>query len=122
MADLPPHHMFNLRSHIQRGDAAPWWKQGAHKFAFDPEAGLYIAMIFYGTAGDQIGEAALCAAEEGARGLQGKARVFAVGADPLDWRVRYVSGRFPSLRFLADWDNEMNHAYGVGQGRVWIVL
>lgn len=122
MADAGSHEAYNLGAHIQRGDMAPWWKQGIHKFAFDPAAGRYIALIFFGTTADPIGEAVLHAAEENARNLEGKACFFAVGADSLDWQMRVVRGRFPALFFLPDLDNEVNRAYGIGPGRVWLVL
>ena len=62
-----PNQAFILPGHIQRGDPAPWWKQGLHRFAFDPAAGRYIVLSFYGTARDAVGQMALDALDSNRR-------------------------------------------------------
>ena len=72
MADsAEPHQAFVLKGHIQRGDPAPWWRQGRHRFAFDPAGGRYIVLCFYGTARDAMGQAALRALD-GNRRFEGR--------------------------------------------------
>jgi predicted 2-oxoglutarate/Fe(II)-dependent dioxygenase YbiX/peroxiredoxin len=114
---------FRLKASIQRGDPAPWWNQGSYKFAFDPVGGRYIVLSFYGSARDAVGQAALCALHDHRRFVdEGKASFFCVASDPKDKAELNIDKSFPSLQFIWDTDATVNRAYGIGAGRVWIVL
>ncbi|HEY2616463.1 MAG TPA: 2OG-Fe(II) oxygenase [Acetobacteraceae bacterium] len=117
------HRDFALQPHIQRGDMAPWWNQGPHRFVFDQFAGRYIVLSFYRGAGDTVGSAALHALDE-LRDLvaNDKAWLFGVSLDSDDHTVRHVDAVFPSVEFLWDPDGTVYRAYGIGPGRIWIVL
>ncbi len=117
------HQRFALKAHIQRGDFAPWWNQGRHKFAFDAVGGRYIVLDFCQTAGDSLGQEALRALE-GRRHFveQGKAAFFCISCDPRDQAELALDQKFPSVRFLWDFDATVSRAYGIGRGRLWIVL
>ena len=116
------HQPFDLPSYIQRGDVAPWWRQGRYKFAFDRAAGRYIVLGFYGTARDAIGQAALRAVRE-SRHLTdtGKVSFFCVSSDPVDATESGVATSFAGLDFMWDTDGTVRRAYGVNS-RMWIVL
>ena len=114
---------FALKGHIQRGDAAPWWNQGHYKFVFDPVGGRYIVMSFYGSSRDAVGQAALCAIRDHWHLVDDeKVSFFCVCSDPKDKTELKVDKFFPKLQFLWDIDATVNRAYGIGSGRVWIVL
>jgi predicted 2-oxoglutarate/Fe(II)-dependent dioxygenase YbiX len=114
---------FTLRANIQRGDSAPWWNQGRYKFAFDPVGGRYIVLGFYGSARDAVGLAALRALDDTQRFVhEQKASFFCVTSEPRDKTELNVDKIFPTLQFVWDIDATVNRAYGIGSGRVWIVL
>jgi predicted 2-oxoglutarate/Fe(II)-dependent dioxygenase YbiX len=123
MADsAEPHQAFVLKGHIQRGDPAPWWRQGRHRFAFDPAGGRYIVLCFYGTARDAMGQAALRALDGNRRFVEdGTASFFGVSADPADKTALQVDAQYPALQFLWDLDATVHRAYGIAS-RAWIVL
>ena len=113
---------FALKGHIQRGDAAPWWNQGLHQFAFDTAPGRYIVLCFYGNASDALGQTALRALQDNCRFADdGKAAFFCVGMDPKDKTERDVENAFPALRFLWDAGAAVHRAYGIA-ARIWIIL
>jgi peroxiredoxin len=114
---------FRLTANIQRGDPAPWWNQGRYKFAFDPVGGRYIVLSFYGSAREAIGYSALRALLEHRRFIdENKASFFCVSADPKDKTELNIDRSFPTLQFIWDIDATVSRAYGIGSGRVWIVL
>jgi predicted 2-oxoglutarate/Fe(II)-dependent dioxygenase YbiX len=116
------HDAFVLKGHIQAGDAAPWWKQGRHRFIFDEVGGQYIVISFYGTGRDAIGNAALRALQDSRRFIdEGKASFFCVCKDPRDKTELALDEKFPALRFVWDVDGTMHNAYGIG-ARIWVVL
>jgi len=109
-------HPFQLAGHIQRGDMAPWWNQGAHRFLFDPLVGRYIVLAFQGVRGDSPGEAR----RQALRGLarfdaMDHAFLLGVSCDP----KAHIGD---ALRPVFDADAAMHGAYGIGAGRAWIVL
>jgi predicted 2-oxoglutarate/Fe(II)-dependent dioxygenase YbiX len=123
MADsADPNQSFVLPGHIQRGDPAPWWRQGRYRFAFDSAAGRYIVLSFYGTARDAVGQAALSVLDNNRRFIDdGTASFICVCADPRDKTELDVDTRYPALQFLWDHDATVHRAYGMAS-RAWIVL
>jgi predicted 2-oxoglutarate/Fe(II)-dependent dioxygenase YbiX len=116
------HAAFALPGHIQRGDPAPWWRQGQNAFAFDPAAGRYIVLCFYGSAGDAVGQAALGLLRDTPQFVaQQKAAYFCICHDRRDRSRHGVEAQFPALQFLWDFDATMHEAYGAA-ARMWIVL
>ena len=115
---------FRLGRHIQRGDPAPWWNQGHHKFVFDAIGGRYIVMSFCGSAGDEVGQAALRAVHDHCRRFidDEKVSFFCVCSNPSDKATLNIDKALPALQFLWDIDLTLNRAYGIGSRRVWIVL
>jgi predicted 2-oxoglutarate/Fe(II)-dependent dioxygenase YbiX len=117
------HTPFALSGHIQRGDMAPWWNQGPHRFIFDPFAGGYIVLGFFGTVGDAIAQCSLRALDELLRFVDDKkACFFCVSSDREGQTEPKLSKTFSSIHFVWDTDATMNRAYGIGSGRLWIVL
>jgi predicted 2-oxoglutarate/Fe(II)-dependent dioxygenase YbiX/peroxiredoxin len=117
------HHAFALKGHIQRGDIAPWWNQGRYRFVFDSIGGRYVVLSFYQSARDAVGQAALRALDDHRCFIEEqKAAFFCVSADPSDQSVSKLDRNFSALRFLWDFDGTVNRAYGIGAGRLWIVL
>ena len=114
---------FQLPAHIQRGDMAPWWNHGRHKFLFDSLSGRYIVLAFYRTASDTVGEQALRGLQQLHRFVDADKAVFlGVSLDPTDHTARGVQGSFPAVRFILDDGATMHRAYGIGAGRMWIIL
>lgn len=123
MSTTEQQQTFALKSHIQRGDAAPWWNQGIHKFIFDPFAGRYIVMGFCGTTGEDACQRALHALHDLRHFVEAeKAYLFGVLSDQQDRAERTLAPTFSSIQFVWDAEGSMNRAYGVGSQRVWIVL
>ncbi|HZS55738.1 MAG TPA: 2OG-Fe(II) oxygenase [Bryobacteraceae bacterium] len=122
-AQSPVTDSFVLKGNIQRGDLAPWWNQGSYKFAFDAFGGRYIVLNFYRTYRDEIGRESLQVLND-QRTLIGNQNTvfFCVSSDFRDKTQCHVDTRFPQLRFLWDIDGTITRAYGVGSGRMWIVL
>jgi len=118
------HRAFELKGHIQRGDMAPWWNQGLYKFIFDPCAGRYIVLGFCGSVDDAIGQNALHALHKLRRFVADeKACFFCVSKGGPEYKTeRDVRATFSSVQFVWDADATMSRAYGIGSGRIWIVL
>ncbi|HTR16715.1 MAG TPA: 2OG-Fe(II) oxygenase [Acetobacteraceae bacterium] len=113
---------FQMPAHIHRGDMAPWWNHGRHTFLFDSLSGRYIVLGFYRTAADPDGERGLRSLQQLGRFVDdGKAFLLGVSADPADQAAYNVQARFPAVQVVLD-DGAMYRAYGVGAGRLWIVL
>jgi predicted 2-oxoglutarate/Fe(II)-dependent dioxygenase YbiX/peroxiredoxin len=123
MVDITQQQPFALKGHIQRGDMAPWWKQGRYKFVFDPVAGRYIVLSFYQSAANPLGQAALHSLQDHSHFVDdGKAAFFGISADPKDQSELRIGPSFPSVQFIWDFDEAVNRAYGIGPNRVWIIL
>ena len=113
---------FALAGHIQTGDAAPWWKQGRHRFVFDEVGGQYIVLSFYGSGLDAIGSAALRTLNDNRHFIDaGKASFFCVCKEPRDKTELGLDETYPALRFMWDVEGVVHAAYGVA-ARIWIVL
>lgn len=113
---------FRLPGHIQPGDAAPWWKQGRYKFAFDRAFGRYIVLCFLGNTRDAIGQAALHAVLERSRKEDaGNVSLICVTPGPMETMDSQFTWDSAGLDFIYDNDWTVHRAYGVGS-RMWIVL
>ena len=116
-------HPFQLAGHIQRGDMAPWWNQGVHRFLFDPLVGRYIVLAFQGVRGDPPGEARAQALPRLARFAAAEGAFFlGVSCDPKAQAGDETADGAALLRPVFDADAAMHRAYGIGAGRAWIVL
>jgi predicted 2-oxoglutarate/Fe(II)-dependent dioxygenase YbiX len=114
---------FRLKAHIQRGDSAPWWKQGRYKFVFDPIGGRYIVLGFFGSGYEASVQARFRVVHDhDGFGHDEKVSFFCVCSDTGDDRTPNVERDFPKLKFLWDPDATLNQAYGIGPNGVWIVL
>lgn len=113
--------MFQLGPHIQYGDMLPWWNQGHHRFVFDGLTGQYIVLGFYKTAGDPIGHNALARLHELCHFVQDKAYFLCVSGDREDATERRVQETFAPIRFIFDLDGTIHRAYGIGEGRLWVI-
>lgn len=112
-----------MAGHIQRGDMAPWWNQGAQKFLFDPLVGRYIVLAFLGLAGAPVEAERLAAMGSLVRfATTGKTYLLGISCDP---RVPAPEGGaqdLAPLQAVADAGGAMHRAYGAGSTRMWIVL
>jgi len=123
MADLgQTHQFFRLKTHIQRGDPAPWWKQGRYKFVFDAIGERYIVLGFCRSGHEAAAQARFRSVHEHGDFLNGKVGFFCVCSDAEDARALEVEQSFPTFKFLWDFDATLNTAYGIGPNKVWIVL
>lgn len=120
------------------GDPAPWFKQrsGSNpRYVFDTAAGRWIALCFFGTAGDPVSKVALDAVAAN-RDLfdDERACFFGVSLDPADEAQGRVADAMPGLRYFWDFDGMIARAYGAvprdataGKGavalrRFWLLL
>ena len=98
------------------GDPAPWFRQRCTSnpnYAFDTVAGRYILLCFYGSAGDEVGDAALKAIWAH-RDLFDDTRISCFGvsmdaADEVQGRAREM---LPGLRQFWDFDGKIGRLYG----------
>jgi hypothetical protein len=114
---------FSLPAHIQRGDVAPWWKQGIHKFAFDPSAGRYVVLGFLGgVAGEPAREILRALQELGRAAPEDRTHVYGILRGPNEPEKAALQREFPIVRIIWDDDGTMHRAYGVAGYCAWIVL
>jgi predicted 2-oxoglutarate/Fe(II)-dependent dioxygenase YbiX len=119
----PAQNEFSLPAHIQRGDMAPWWKQGAHKFIFDQSAGRYIVLGFFGNGAEELNRATLGAMLALGRANSGdQIHFYCVSRKTGEHRKAALLQEFPAIRFVWDEDDVMHRAYGVAGHGTWIVL
>ena len=80
-------------------------------------------MSFYGSARDTIGQSALRALYDWREAIDDdKVSFFCVCSDLKDKAELSVDQKFPKLQFIWDINSTVNRAYGVGSGRMWIIL
>ena len=118
------------------GEPAPYFRQrntSNPAYAFDTVAGRYIVMCFFGTAGDELGLAALSITNTHRR-LFDDERVsfFGVSFDAEDERASRVKESLPGIRHFWDADGTIGRLYGAlpvsadtpqqAARRLWVVL
>jgi predicted 2-oxoglutarate/Fe(II)-dependent dioxygenase YbiX len=114
---------FSLPPHIQRGDIAPWWKQGPHKFVFDLSAGRYIVLGFLGgVAGEPARDILRALQNLGRTAPEDQTHVYAILRGLSEPEKAALQREFPVVRFIWDDADTMHRAYGVVGYCAWIVL
>lgn len=118
---MQPPDPFAMGLHIHRGDMAPWWNQGRHRFIFDAFGGRVIVLGFRGAKGQALAPEDLRALSELSEPIDaGTAAVFWVSTDPQDRPG--APGAGPAINAVWDPEREMAAAYGVGDDGLWLVL
>jgi predicted 2-oxoglutarate/Fe(II)-dependent dioxygenase YbiX/peroxiredoxin len=118
------------------GDPAPWFRQNSTSnpnYSFDTVAGRYVVLGFIGTAGDDVGKAAIATVQaDRTRFDDDHVCFFGVSFDPED--KGRVQEAMPGIRYLWDFDGTVGRLYGAlppdarpGSGpvsarRFWMVL
>jgi len=99
------------------GDPAPWFiapSPNNPRYHFDSVAGRYIALCFYGSAGNPaIAQMLAALRQRGDVFDDGHASFFGVGADPADGQEKRVEERIPGFRLLWDFGLKIGARYGV---------
>ena len=99
------------------GDPAPWFitpSPANPRYHFDSVAGRYIALCFYGSAGNPaIGQMLAALRQRGDVFDDDQASFFGVGADPGDEQEKRVEERIPGFRLLYDFGLKVAARYGV---------
>lgn len=126
---MNPYKKFSL------GEAAPWFRQRCTSnpsYSFDTVAGRYIVLCFFGSAGDEVGQAALNLVQTH-RAMFDDERIsfFGVSFDPLDEASGRVKESMPGIRHFWDFDGNVGRLYGAlplneeqpqSARRMWVVL
>jgi len=104
---------FNLLA----GDPAPWFRQRSFanpRYAIHAAAGRYIALCFFASAAEPLGQAAIAMALQ-RQDIFNDAHCsfFGVSLDPGDESEKRVADRYPGYRFLWDFDAQVSELYGV---------
>jgi peroxiredoxin len=98
------------------GDAAPWFKVRSlqnERFHFDTCAGRYLLLVFLGSAGSALGQAAMQALLAGKKLFNGfDAALFVLSADPADETGNRLP-ETPTVKAFWDFDREVARLYGV---------
>jgi predicted 2-oxoglutarate/Fe(II)-dependent dioxygenase YbiX len=98
------------------GDTVAWFHQrstSSPDYAFDTAAGRYIAMCFFGTAGDEVGRNTIAAVLANRELFDDKrACCFGVSFDQRDEAEGRVRDSIPGLRFFWDFDGKIGRLYG----------
>jgi peroxiredoxin len=99
------------------GDPAPWFitpSPNNPRYHFDSVAGRYIALCFFGSAGNQaIAQMLAALRRRGDVFDDDQASFFGVGADPDDEREKRIEERIPGFRLLWDFGLKVAARYGV---------
>jgi len=99
------------------GDPAPWFitpSPNNPRYHFDSVAGRYIALCFFGSAGNAAIAQMLAALRgQGHAFDDDQASFFGVSADPGDEREKRVEDRIPGFRLLWDFGLKVAARYGV---------
>jgi peroxiredoxin len=116
------------------GEAAPWFHGttlgGNDAYAFDTAGGRPILMLFFGTATNELAQAALAAMQE-KRALfdDEKAAFFGVTVDPSDESEKRIRRQLPGVRFFLDYDRAISRRFGAAEAAPsdvyrghWLVL
>jgi peroxiredoxin len=116
------------------GEAAPWFRaatlSGSPDYVFDTAAGRAVLLLFFGTAADAAGAAALAKVVERHDLFDDDhASFFGITVDPSDAEQKRIRRRLPGLRFFLDYDRAISRAFGAaanddsGQYRPhWLLL
>jgi peroxiredoxin len=98
------------------GDPAPWFitpSPANPRYHFDSVAGRYIALCFYGSAGNPAIAQMLAALRQASAFDDDHASFFGVSADPGDDREKRIEERIPGFRLLWDFGLKVAARYGV---------
>jgi peroxiredoxin len=98
------------------GDPAPWFitpSPANPRYHFDSVAGRYIALCFYGSAGNPAIAQMLAALRQAGAFDDDHASFFGVSADPGDDREKRIEERIPGFRLLWDFGLKVAARYGV---------
>jgi len=99
------------------GDPAPWFitpSPNNPRYHFDSVAGRYIALCFFGSAGNPAIAQMLAGLRQRSDVFDDDhASFFGVGADPADGREKRVEERIPGFRLLWDFGLKIAARYGV---------
>src|SRR5262249_7759526 len=99
------------------GDPAPWSIARAPdnpRYQFDTVAGRYIALCFFGSAGDPaIARMLAVFRQRGDVFDDNHASFFAIGADPADEGEKRVEEHFPGFRLVGNFGLQVAPRYGV---------
>jgi len=99
------------------GDPAPWFiarSPNNPRYQFDTVAGRYIAVCFFGSAGDPAIARMLDALRQRSDVFNDDhASFFAIGADPADEQEKRLEEHFPGFRLLWDFGLRIAARYGV---------
>ncbi|WP_376093288.1 2OG-Fe(II) oxygenase [Roseomonas sp. CCTCC AB2023176] len=119
------------------GDPAPWFRQRSTsnpRYVFDTAAGRHVVLLFFGSARDEAGQAALDAVTAARSRFDDQhAAFFGVSLDPGDEAEGRVRESLPGIRHFWDFDGTVSRLYGavpagdepVGTHparRFWVVL
>ena len=102
------------------GEAAPWFScptlGGSDRYAFDTAAGRPILLLFFGSAANEVAQAALAAVQE-RRDLfdDVKAAFFGVTVDPTDVGEQRIKRQLPGIRFFLDHDRRVSGLFGAAE-------
>ena len=105
------------RAPLGIGESAPWFYAaalgGVRRYAFDTAGGRNVLMLFFGSAADPAGAAALAklAARRALFDDVG-ASFFGVTVDPADVTQKRIRQRLPGIRFFIDHDRAVSAAFG----------
>ncbi|MDF3073824.1 MAG: peroxiredoxin [Alphaproteobacteria bacterium] len=98
------------------GDAAPWFKVRSvanERFHFDTCAGRYLLLVFLGSAGSALGQAAMQALQARKEVFNGfNAALFVVSADPADEKSNRLA-ETGSIKTFWDFGHDVARLYGV---------
>jgi peroxiredoxin len=105
------------KSLLGLGEAAPWFSCAtlgtSDIFVFDTAAGRPILLLFYGSAANDMAQAALAAVQT-RRDLfdDEHAAFFGICVDPSDVTEKRIQRQLPGIRFFLDYDRKVSQAYG----------
>jgi predicted 2-oxoglutarate/Fe(II)-dependent dioxygenase YbiX len=109
------------------GEPAPWFRAraigGRDNYVFDTAAGRFILFLFFASAADEAGAAALALVERHRDLLDDfRACFFGVSADPADEASGRVVQRLPGIRFFADPDGSLAQGFGAEGRPHWLLV
>ncbi len=122
------------KSPLGLGEAAPWFTcatlGGSDAYVFDSAAGRPILMLFFGTAANEMVQAALASLQK-RRSLfdDEHAAFFGVTVDSADATEERIQRQLPGIRFFLDYDRTISRMYGAAEAAPseayrghWLVL
>ena len=101
----------------QPGDYAPWFHakalSGSDRYAFHSVGGRHVLMLFFGTASQPEGRAALEVVTKNRQLFDDdKAIFFGITVDPSDVTDNRIEQSLPGLRHFLDYDRAVSRLYG----------